>query len=73
MKVTAVEKPKWYQIRWQVSNIFFKIGTWIYPPNPEWYAHITQMMVDEMIWGKAISRIDPNEIYKPEGSNEKDS
>lgn len=59
MEVLAKEKPRWYQLRWKLSNLFMCIGRWIYPKNPEWQAFLMQLTLDQMLYGGAMVRIDP--------------
>lgn len=51
---TAKDKPKWYQLRWKLSNLFVAIGRSIYPPNPEVLAFRMELMSDLLIHGKAM-------------------
>lgn len=55
IKVTAKDKPKWYQLRWKLSNLFVEIGRKIYPENPEVMAFYMQVMHDRMIYGNYVS------------------
>ena len=66
INVTAKDKPKWYQLRWKLSNLFVEIGRRIYPENPEVMAFYMQMMSDQMIYGNAITRIDPEKLFNPD-------
>jgi hypothetical protein len=56
MQVEAKEKPKWHQIRWKVSNLLVKMARFIHPENPEVMAFYTQLLLDQMIYGRAIAR-----------------
>jgi len=49
--VIAKEKPKWYQLRWKLSNLFVKIAKWIYPENPAVKAFLLKKLTDFMIYG----------------------
>ena len=62
--ITATKKPKWYNIRWKLSNSVVHLARWIYPENPEVKAFILQMTTDQMIYGQAVTRVDPREIFK---------
>ena len=64
MKKEAKEKPKWYNARWKASNFFVKIGMKIYPDNPEVKAFIVQQILDQMICGQSITRIDPSKFQE---------
>jgi hypothetical protein len=59
MNLESKEKPKWYNVRWKLSNIIINIGRKIYPDNPEWKAFIMQQAVDQMLYGGSITRVDP--------------
>ena len=41
-----------------------RLATWLYPESPETTKFITLTMLDAMITSKAITRIDPLELYK---------
>jgi len=60
MDITALDKPKYYQLRWKLSNLFISIASKIYPRNPELKAFYLQMLTDQMFYGKSIVRIDPS-------------
>ena len=62
--ITAIEKPKWHNIRWKLSNFAVRVARWIYPENPEVKAFFMQIMIDQMIYGQTVTRIDPSEILK---------
>lgn len=62
--VTTKIKPKWYQLRWQLSNLILKIARLVYPPNPDVWAFMVQCQMDMMVTGKAITRVDPMEYNK---------
>ena len=62
--IIATEKPKWHNIRWKLSNAVVLVARWIYPENPEVKAFLMQVMTDQMIYGQAVTRIDPKEIFK---------
>ncbi len=55
------EKPKWHQIRWQVSNWLVKLAREIYPQSPQVLAFWKDVMMDQMIQGGTIVRIDQKE------------
>ena len=65
--VTAKAKPKWYELRWKLSNLFVRIARRIYPENPEVTAFYVQTMTDQLIYGQSIVRIGPYEIRVPNG------
>jgi hypothetical protein len=66
-KVTAKARPNWRQIRWKVSNALLDLARWIYPENPEVKAFFMQMVMDQMIAGKAVMRVDPHRFDGKEG------
>ena len=63
--VTAKEKPRWYQLRWKLSNFFVRVARGIYPQNPEVIAFYTQIMTDQLIYGQSVVRVGPDEIRVP--------
>lgn len=67
-EIAAKEKPKWFQLRWKLANNLVKLARAIHPRNPEVYAFMMQMAVDELICGKAVVRIEPDELYKTKDS-----
>ena len=60
--ITSKAKPKWHDIRWKLSNYFVRAATWIYPENPEVKAFFMQSMIDQMIYGQSVIRIDPSKV-----------
>lgn len=60
--ITAKDKPKWYQFRRHLSNVFINIGRKIYPQNPEIQAFWLELMLDSAITGKGVVRIDPTKL-----------
>lgn len=66
--VTAKARPKWYQLRWKLSNLFVRIARRIYPENPEVTAFYLQTMTDQLIYGQSIVRVGPDEIRVPNES-----
>ena len=63
------DQPKFYQLRWKLSNFFVKVGAKIYPENPEVMAHYLKVMHDMMIYGNCFQIIHPNDCmtkYKNE-------
>lgn len=52
-------RPKWYQLRFRLANAFVRLARKIHPENPEVMAFYTQLMMDQMIYGTSIVRIDP--------------
>ena len=64
ISIIAIKKPKWFQIRWKLSNVVAHLARSIYPENPEVKAFYIKMMTDKMIYGQAITRIDSTSFYK---------
>ncbi len=62
--IKSKERPKWYNFRWRLSNLFVKIATKIYPENPEVIAFFMKLIQDEMIYGKSVIRVEPGEFEK---------
>ncbi len=62
MAIRAKEQPKWYQLRWQLSNFFMKVARAIKPDNPEVTAFYMEQMHDFMIYGKTITRVSPMDM-----------
>ena len=61
--ITATEKPKWYNFRWNLSNSVVRLARWIYPENPEAKAFLMQVVTDQIIYGHAVTRVSPSEIF----------
>jgi len=66
MSIESKEKPRWFQFRWKLSNIFVKIAVKIYPENPEVKAFWMQQMIDSLILGRSVIRVNPEEMFKSE-------
>ena len=64
------DRPKWYQFRTRLANVFIKIARWIKPGNPEMMAYLTEQMVEMELSGMAIRKIDWKEYYKEDIKNE---
>lgn len=62
--ITSTVKPRWYQLRWKLSNALANLARRIYPSNPDVMAFYMQVVTDYMISGRAVTRIDPSEFYK---------
>ena len=58
------DKPKWYEFRKKFSNYLVSIARKIYPDNPEVNAFYAELMMDWMVSGKSVVRVDPNNIVK---------
>ena len=58
------DRPKWYQFRTRLANVFIKIARWIKPGNPEMMAYLTEQMVEMELSGMAIRKVDWKEFYK---------
>jgi len=57
--IISTEKPKYYQLRWKLSNFIIHIAKIIYPENPEIKAFFLKIIMDYMILGESIIRINP--------------
>ena len=55
------QKPRWYQLRFQLANRLVRLAKWIHPQNPEVLAFYQQGIMDMMIYGKHITRVAPEE------------
>ena len=62
--VKAKLKPKWFQFRWRLSNFLLKLVDKIQPKNPDVYAFYLQAMMDQIIYGKHVVRINPADYHK---------
>jgi hypothetical protein len=60
---TTINKPKWYNLRWKVSNALVRMANRVYPKNPEVTAFWMQAMSDQMIYGHSVVRVKPEEMY----------
>ena len=67
-KTVAIDRPMWYHLRWGVSNMLIRLARRVYPKNPEVRAFWMDLMMDELISGRAITRVDPSELYKDSSS-----
>jgi hypothetical protein len=63
-------KPKWYQLRWQLARFFIFLAKECYHESPEVRAFLMKIAVDKMIYGKAITVIDPQNFIPPKGNRE---
>lgn len=60
-QVKARKKPKFYQARWIVSNWLVSLARLIHPRNPEVEAFSMQLMMDQLIYGRSVVRVNPLE------------
>ena len=64
IEITPIKNyPKWFQIRWHISNFTVWIARKIYPENPAVTAFYVQQMHDIMITGNSFVRINPRDVY----------
>jgi len=63
MIIKSTKRPKWYNIRWRISNLFVHIARIIDPGNPEVKAFYMQRITDALIYGKSIIRVNPEHIH----------
>jgi hypothetical protein len=68
--ITAKNKPKWHNLRWKISNALVKLARKIYPRNPEVDAFMLQIISDQIIYGRSMVRISPEDIFKTENGGE---
>lgn len=54
MQFSAKDKPRWYQLRWRLSNFFVSIARKIKPDNPEVMAFMAECIYEHAIMGKAV-------------------
>lgn len=59
MNVKPKKKPKWYQLRKVVCRWLVHLARWVEPRSEEIYAFHLQQMMDAMIYGGSITRINP--------------
>ena len=63
-EVTAKHpKPRWYQLRMKLSFWLVSIAKKVYPENPKVKAFFMKCMMDSMVYGGSITRIDPKDFY----------
>ena len=60
--VKSKDKPKWYELRKKLSNFFVLLARKIYPYNKEIPAWMMEVYLDQAIYGKSFTRIDPKEF-----------
>lgn len=63
-RLISKEQPKWYNLRWKLSNFLVRVARKIYPENPEVTAFYIQLVHDDLIAGRAIVRL-IHQIYYP--------
>ena len=61
--ITSTEKPKWYYLRWKLSNALIALARRVYPSNPEVDAFMMQVMTDQMVYGQSFVRVNPEEFF----------
>ncbi len=57
------ENPKWHDLRWRLSNALVGVARRIYPRNPEVNAFLAQVVIDQMIYGRSVVRVNPAEMH----------
>ena len=62
MKIEETKKPK--SVREWVAMKLVRLAQWIYPESEAVKAFIMQLVVDEMVYGKSVIRINPKEVIK---------
>ncbi len=68
---TTTPKPKWYQYKNHLSNLFLWLAKKCYAENPEVMAFICKQMTDVMIYGNSVTIIDPTRFMDYEKVKEK--
>ena len=59
MNVKPKKQPKWYQFRKRLCKGLVNLARWVEPRSEEVSAFHMQQMMDMMITGCSITRIDP--------------
>ncbi len=59
-------KPKWYQLRRRLSNVFLWLAKKTYPENPEVWAFMCKQIMDLAIYGQTVTRVSPSEWHEIE-------
>lgn len=58
--ITAgLPKPKWYEFRKRLSNMFLWLAKLMYKENPEVYAFFIKQHTDLMIYGSSLVHVKP--------------
>jgi hypothetical protein len=65
-QTTPKDKPKWYNIRRRVASKLVILARKIYPDSLEVKAFWMDVMMDSAIYGKAITRVNPEAWMKEE-------
>lgn len=65
MHIKSTEKPKWFQLRWKLSNALVSLARKVYPENPEVTAFYYGLMLDQIITGQMVVRVGPDEVKMP--------
>jgi hypothetical protein len=65
LKTTPKDKPKWYNIRRWIASKLVILARKIYPDSQEVKAFWMDVMMDSAIYGKAITRVNP-EVWMEE-------
>ena len=66
--IVPTDKPRWYDLRWRLSILFVRVAYKIYPKNPEVTAFWMDLVMDHMITGKSIVRINPIDKERTENA-----
>jgi hypothetical protein len=62
VEIKSTVKPKWFQLRFKLSNLFMSVARLIYPQNPDIRAFYVQLMMDQLIYGESIIRVNPKDV-----------
>lgn len=59
LAIIPKERPRWYQLRWKLANALIRLARWISPVNPSLHAWTAEAIMDQMVYGQHIVRVDP--------------
>lgn len=57
------DKPKWFELKKWAARLLVRLAQKIDPTSPDVYAFHMQQMMDLMITGGAITRVDPFDFH----------
>jgi len=66
IKFTPKEKMKWCNFQRRLASWLVSLAYKIYPDSPEVRTFWAKCMVDHMIYGKVITKVEPPEFFKQE-------
>ena len=62
--IKAKERPKWFQLRWRLSNWLISMAIKMYHENPEVKAYFMKVMIDNAICGGSVSHVNWKDVIK---------